>query len=71
MEYCPEGTLEALVTSRENGLEEPLSRRYTSQLIQVDYTVQFWWSEINYNYYKIIYFYVGCCVFTCQPNCSP
>ena len=35
MEYCPEGTLEALVTSRENGLEEPLSRRYTSQLIQV------------------------------------
>merc|ERR1719273_538490 len=34
MEYCPEGTLEALVTSRENGLEEPLSRRYTSQLIQ-------------------------------------
>ena len=35
MEYCPEGTLEALVTSTEAGLEESMVRRYTRQLLQV------------------------------------
>jgi len=34
MEYCPEGTLEALVTSTETGLEESMVRRYTRQLLQ-------------------------------------
>lgn len=33
MEYCPEGTLESLVTSTENGLEESSVRRYTRQLV--------------------------------------
>lgn len=35
MEYCPEGTLEALVSSTEAGLEESMVRRYTRQLLQV------------------------------------
>ncbi len=34
MEYCPEGTLETLVSSTEFGLEEVLGRRYTRQLTQ-------------------------------------
>ncbi|XP_023342644.1 mitogen-activated protein kinase kinase kinase 4 isoform X2 [Eurytemora carolleeae] len=34
MEYCPEGTLEALCSSTEAGLEESLVRRYTGQLLQ-------------------------------------
>ena len=33
MEYCPEGTLEVLVSSTEEGLEEWLVRRYTRQLV--------------------------------------
>ena len=33
MEYCPEGTLEVLVSSTEEGLEEWLIRRYTRQLV--------------------------------------
>jgi hypothetical protein len=35
MEYCPEGTLEQLVTSSESGLSECLVRRFTRQLLQV------------------------------------
>ena len=34
MEYCPEGTLESLFTSTENGLEESMVRRYTRQLVE-------------------------------------
>ena len=34
MEYCPEGTLEELVTSTESGIEEGLMRRYTRQLLE-------------------------------------
>jgi len=34
MEYCPEGTLESLVSSTENGLEESIVRRYTRQLVE-------------------------------------
>ena len=34
MEYCPEGTLETLVSSTEAGLEEVLVRRYTRQLLE-------------------------------------
>ncbi|KAK9730503.1 MEKK4 N-terminal [Popillia japonica] len=33
MEFCPEGTLESLVASAENGLPEILIRRYTYQLV--------------------------------------
>ena len=29
MEYCPEGTLEELITTTEAGLEESSIRRYT------------------------------------------
>ena len=34
MEYCPEGTLESLFMSTENGLEESMVRRYTRQLVE-------------------------------------
>merc|ERR1719270_788567 len=34
MEYCPEGTLEFLVSSTETGLEEFMVRRYTRQLVE-------------------------------------
>ena len=34
MEYCPEGTLESLLTSTENGLDEFIVRRYTRQLLE-------------------------------------
>ena len=34
MEYCPEGTLESLVSSTENGLDESIVRRYTRQLVE-------------------------------------
>ncbi|XP_059082749.1 mitogen-activated protein kinase kinase kinase 4-like isoform X4 [Tigriopus californicus] len=33
MEYCPEGTLEDLVSTMEDGLEEILLRKYTRQLL--------------------------------------
>lgn len=34
MEYCPEGTLEDLVSTTEDGLEEEIQiRKYTLQLI--------------------------------------
>jgi mitogen-activated protein kinase kinase kinase 4 len=31
MEFCPEGTLEELVSTTDDGLEETLIRRYTRQ----------------------------------------
>ena len=34
MEYCPEGTLESLLTSTEKGLDEFIVRRYTRQLLE-------------------------------------
>ena len=34
MEYCPEGSLEELVSNTEAGLEETLIRRYTRQLLE-------------------------------------
>ena len=34
MEYCPEGTLEHLVSSTESGLPEELIRRFTRQLLE-------------------------------------
>ena len=34
MEYCPEGTIEALIMSTEEGLEEVIVRRYTKQLVE-------------------------------------
>ena len=34
MEYCPEGTLESLLTSTETGLDEFIVRRYTRQLLE-------------------------------------
>lgn len=34
MEFCPEGTLEQLVSSTEAGLPEELIRRYTRQLLE-------------------------------------
>ena len=40
MEYCPEGTLEQLVTSSESGLSECLTRRFTRQLLQVSCKAQ-------------------------------
>ena len=33
MEFCPEGTLESLVASTENGLPEELIRRFSYQLV--------------------------------------
>ena len=34
MEYCPEGSLEELVSNTDAGLEETLIRRYTRQLLE-------------------------------------
>ena len=34
MEFCPEGTLENLVSSTESGLPEELIRRFTRQLLE-------------------------------------
>ena len=34
MEYCAEGTIEALILSTEEGLEEVIVRRYTKQLVE-------------------------------------
>ena len=34
MEFCPEGTLEHLVSSTESGLPEELIRRFTRQLLE-------------------------------------
>lgn len=36
MEFCEEGTLETLVAATSNGLPEPLVRRFTLQLMQVN-----------------------------------
>ena len=34
MEYCPEGTIEALIMSTEEGLDEVIVRRYTKQIVE-------------------------------------
>ena len=54
MEYCPEGTLEALVTSTETGLEESMVRRYTRQLLQV-YIFNYFYQSIFVSLYLFIY----------------